>query len=320
MVNEGQYDPMEQASDTSAMHSFSGSPIVYQWLLDQEEFIIDYEQPSSLFDETIAAALISSQQLDSSSCLEAVIKRGSDVTDPGGSGRVGGDFWLPHRAVLSLVTQGLADLVDFPKRVKVLWDAGADFHTPQLHNRLGTTLDFLFYTSFMFKRDDHIKDKIEHEIEREPIPAPPPMLSTEDVVVYDRFQDIAHIKDRSRTPKSLWHNWWHKRCPEVERCPIFELSILEKTQRYLDAWMEVLLEAGLDIAEYGRREEQLHPEGLLYYRFGEARLYFEYGEHVGGCRIHVTEMWVFDPDNDYGKSATGAETAKMPGRWDFEDT
>ena len=307
MVKEGQYDPMEQANGTSVMHSFGGSPTVYRWLLDQEEFMIDFEQPSKTEAQTIAAALIVSPHLNSSSCLEAVIAHGSDVTDPGGSGWLGDDVWLPYRAVWSLPL--MADVVDFPKRVKVLWDAGADFHTPKLHNRLGTTLDFLFRMKFLEVGADHI----EHQVERGSIPAPP-LMSAEDVAAYDRLQDISHIKDRPRTPKSLWDEWWYKQHPTVE------LSILEVTQRYLDAWMEVLLEAGLDIAEYGRREEQLHPEGLLHNICEEARVYFEYGEHVGGCRIHVTEIWTFDPFNQYGKAATSAETSKMPGSWDFDDT
>ena len=315
MVKEGGYDPMEQASDTSVMHSFSGSPRVYRWLLDQEEFIIDYEQLSSKKYDTIAAALIGSRELHSSSCLEAVITRQINVTEPGDSRWVGNELWLPHRAVLSLALEGIADIVDFPKRVKVLWDAGADLHTPRLHNIFGTTLDFLFEASFICREDVHL----EHKVEQEPIPVPP-LMSAEDVMEYDRLQDIAHIKDRPRTPKSLWHKWWHDRCPGVERCPMIELSTLEVVQRHLDAWMEVLLEAGLDIAEYGRREEQLHPEGLLDSDYAKARLYFEYGEHVGGCRIHVTEIWVFGPFNDCGTAATDAETAKMPCSWDFDDT
>ena len=314
MVKEGQYDPMEQADGVSVMHLFRGSPIVYRWLLDQEEFIIDYGQPSSLHCESIAGALISSHQLDSSSCLEAAITRGSDMTDPGGSGSLGQTLSLPHRASFSLAVEGLADLVDFPKRVKVLWDAGADFHT--LHDICGTALDTLFEASFFIRREDvHLK----HKVEREPIPVPP-LTSAEDILEYDRLQDIAHIKARPRTPKSLWHKWWHNRCPGVERCPMIELSTMEVVQRHLDAWMDVLLEAGLDIAEYGRREEQLHPEGLLVNKYAEARLYFEYGEHVGGCRIHVTEIWVLDRNNHYKTAATGPEIAKMPCSWDFEDT
>ena len=265
--------------------------------------MIDFEEPIPLALQTIAAALIESPHLNSSSHLEAVIAHGSDLTDPGGSDWLGENLWLPHRAVLSLFN--VADVVDFPKRVKVLWDAGADFHAPQLHNYFGTTLDFLFLVSFISDRAVHI----EHSVERESIPAPP-LMSAVDVVAYDRLQDISDIKDRPRISKSQWHTWYLGH----------ELSILEVTQRHLDAWMEVLLEAGLDIVEYGRREEQLHPEGLLYNIFGEARVYFEYGENVGGCRIHVTEIWVCGRFDRYQKAATCAETAKMPCSWDFDDT
>ena len=265
--------------------------------------MIDFEEPIPLPLQTIAAALIESPHLNSSSHLEAVIAHGSDVTDPRESGWLGDNLWLPYRAVWSLRLR--ADVVDFPKRVKVLWDAGADFHTPRLHNPFGTTLDFLFDTSFIFDR----AVDVEHSVERESIPAPP-LMSAEDVFEYDRLQDISDIKDRPRISKSQWHSW----------CPGHELSILEVTQRHLDAWMEVLLEAGIDIAEYGRREEQLHPEGLFYNSCGEVRVYFEYGEDDGGCRIHVTEIWAFDPLNVYGKAATSAEIAKMPCSWDFDDT
>ena len=294
---------MEQANETSVMHSFDGSPTVYRWFLDQEEFIIDFEQTRPNEVQTIAAALIGSRHFNSSSCLEAVIAHGSDVTDPGGSGWFGDDLWLPYRAVWSLAL--VADIVDFPKRVKVLWNAGADFHTPRPYNRFGTTIDFLFQASFMIDRDVHIEDKVE----RVSIPAPP-LMSAEDVFEYDRLQDTSHTKHRPRISKSQWHTWF----------PGLELSILEVAQRHLDAWMEVLLEAGLDVAEYGRREEQLHPEGLLHNIFGVVRLYFEYGEDVGGCRIHLTEIWAFDPHNEHGKAVTSAETAKMPCSWDFDDT
>ena len=265
--------------------------------------MIDFEQPIPLALQTIAAALINSPHLNSSSCLEAVIAHGSDVTDPGGSGWLDDYISLPYRAIWSLLY--VADVVDFPKRIKVLWDAGADFHTPRPQNRVGTTLDFLFYVSLIEDRAVHIENKVE----RGSIP-PPPLMSEENIVGYDRLQDISDIKDRPRIPKSQWRTWF----------PGVELSILEVAQRYLDAWIEVLLEAGLDIEEYGRREEQLHPEGLLHVNIGEARVYFEYGEHVGGCRIHVTEIWQFDPFNEYGKAATCAEDETMPGSWDFEDT
>ena len=310
MVKEGQYDPMESASYTSVMHSFGGSLTAYQWLLDQEEFIIDFEQPRPWDSQTIAGALIGSQNLDSSSFLKAVMAHESGVTDLGEIRFLAEeDLWLPHMAVWDLARAGMADVVDFPSRVKVLWDAGFDFHTSRLHNRFGTTLDFLFSISFIITIDVPLG----HKVEREYIPVPP-LMSAEDVLEYDRLQDIPHVKDRPRTPKSLWHTWWPKRHPGVE------LSMLEVAQRHLDAWMEVLLEAGLDIAEYGQREERLHPEGLFYDRFGVARVHFEYGEHVGGCRVHVTEIWAFDPDKDYGTAATCAEPAKMPCSWDFEDT
>lgn len=86
--------------------------------------------------------------------------------------------------------------------------------------------------------------------------------------------------------------------------------------------MEVLLEAGLDVADYGRREKQMHPKGLLDSDYGEARVVFEYGEHAGGCRIHVTELWIYNADEE-GSASTETSTSKepspMPCNWDFDD-
>lgn len=274
MINEGQYDPMEDADNTSVMHSFDGSPAVYRWLLGQEDFLIDFEQTT--FDgRTIAGALIAENQaVQASSCLEALIAHGSDLNDLVGRKLTNCHVLLAGSAVLDL--RLVAEIDDFPKRIEVLWDAGADF---------GLTSDYLFLSCLKDRNDIS-------ELKRESIPAPP-VMSAET------------IKNRPRTPKSLWRTWY----------PGNDLSVMEVLQRYLDAWMEVLLEAGIDIAEYGREEDQLHPEGLLDNHYGEARVYFEYGSHVDGCRIHVTEIKTHGPawkDDD-------AEPSTMPGSWDFDD-
>ena len=304
MVHEGQYDPMEQSNNlfrTTVMHKFGGSASVFEWLLDQEEFMIDFEQRTTLGRETIAASLINSQHLNSSSCLEAVIARGSDLTDPGDIVLLEDDWWLLYKSIFSLARGYMADVIDFPKRVRVLWDAGADFHAPKVHHRFGTTLDFLFHARLL---GYGVEDR-KHTVEQNPIPALP-LMSARGVIEYDRLENISQIKDRPRKPKSLCHEWF----------PGNELPMLEVAQRYLDAWTEILLEAGLDIAEYGRREDQMHPEGLFDNECGQARCKFEYGDHVKGCRIHVVEIWRFGSDWD---AATSAASAKMPGSWDFDD-
>ena len=305
LVHEGQYDPMEAADGNghSVMHSFEGSPTVYRWLLQQEEFLIDFEQ--ECFNAwNIPVALIYSHNSNSSSCLEALVADGSlDSFDD--------RYSLSPWTVVCLFD--MADVVDYPKRVKVLWDAGVDFHASQVNNEYGTTLNVLFwdvgYQRSLYDDSTGIKPQ-KCEMERESIPAPP--LEPEgDIIEYDRLEDKSTIKDRPRTSKSLWHTWF----------PGQDLSILEVAQRYLDAWMEILLEAGIDIEKYGRREDELHPKGFFIGDLSDrnhtqARVIFEYGDHVDGCRIHVTEIWLCDRD---GERATSVETSTMPGSWDFDD-
>ena len=287
MINNGQYDPMEQANYTGVMHSFEGSSSVYRWLLEQEEFVVDFEQ-TSISVATIAAALINSPQLNASECLEAVIAHGCDLNNPAVSFLCGDGLTLVHRA--SYLLKDLADNLDFPRRIKVLWDAGADFYTPFLHNKFERRL--IFYL-FWISRVENVK----YGVEREFTPTPPLML-VEDTIDYDPLEDTSAINHRLRTSKSLWRTWY----------PGHDFSILEIVQRHLDAWMEVLLEAGLDTVDYGCREDQLHPDARLCV---EARLHFEYGDHVGGCRIHVTKILVYE------ELAAPAETPTMPGSWDF---
>ena len=307
MVHEGQYDPMEDGIYGSIMHTFQGSSIVYQWLLDQEDFFIDFEQLSP-FGDTIASHLIFSIGWNCSASLEAVITRGSDVV-------LGGDTSLAHVVARSIPL--CVDDLDYPKRIKVLWDVGVDFHALEFGR---TPLATLLQCAL-----DYIPgDKTMHElcsVEQKSVPKPP-TGSTRRVIDYDILDPSLNTKCRPRLPKTLWQT------SRIERKP----SLLEMKQRFLDAWMELLLEAGLDIADYGRREERLHPEGYLELWGGEARIIFEYGSHVNGCRIHVTEVWVFDPydfdseeeaesaeDDDREEEATSAEASAMPCSWDFDD-
>ena len=304
MVNGGQYDPMEEVCHTSVMHLFDGSPAVYRWLLDQEEFLIDLE-PRAFDTFPIPPALILSTSSNSSSYLEAAIAHQSYFRYPGRVDSPDDDYSLAQFAVSSLTH--MAGEVDFPKRVKVLWDAGAGFHTPGIHDSFRKTLDFLFCIVRRIRYDGNYAE-INYqrcEVEQPSIPSPP-LWSTTDVIEYDRLEDISAIEYRARTSKSLWRTWY----------PGQNLSPLEVAQRWLDAWMEILLEAGLNIAEYGRREDKLHPCGLFHYQCGAARVYFEYGEHVRGCRIHVTEIWLCD---EPGKISSNAKASTMPGSWDFDD-
>ena len=314
MIIEGQYDPMEMASDTSVMHHFNGASTVYQWLLDQDEFLIDFEQPD-VGSPNIATSLVTSRQWNASQCLGALIAHEIDLEDLAGKGFFGDGLSLAHRAALTL--PDLADHIDFPNRIKLLWDAGAEFHTPKPQNQPGTALDTLFYSiNFYLENKDSAEQNV-YGVVRASVPDPSGM-ATEDVVEYERLEDTSAVESRLRTPRSQWQTWY----------PGNNLSLLEVAQRHLDAWMEVLLEAGLDLRDYGRKEDQLHPEGLLTCACGEessivACVYFEYGDHVNGCRIHVTELLVLNPHKidvlDTGEEATSAEHPRMPGTWDFED-
>ncbi|KAL9064334.1 MAG: hypothetical protein Q9161_008934 [Pseudevernia consocians] len=301
MIHEGQYDPMERSDVLSVMHSFAGSPTVYQWLLDQDEFLIDFEEIQSN-SPTIAAGLFIQRHSSASKCLEAVISRCSNMEYRDEISFFGAKLSLAQAAVFAV--KWVADTVDLPNRIKVLWDAGADFHSSRNSQLSATPLELLFFNSIIDFFSCRTGNN-ECGVERQSIPAPP-IKTTWDVFEYDRLEATSNIKYRSRTSRSLWYTWY----------PGDELSILEVVQRCLDAWMEVLLEAGIDIVDYGRREDLLHPDGLLYCDFGEARVLFEYGDHVNGCRIHVTEVWVY---RDYENESTSAETSTMPGSWDFND-
>ena len=288
---------MEQATYTSVMHRFEGSSTIYRWLLEQEEFVIDFNQ-TRVSHQTIAGALITSPQLNASKFLEEVIAHGCDLNDPAELRSL--DGWTLVHEVVSLLNN-LADNIDIPRRIRMLWDAGVDFQAPYLHNKSRTTLDYVFQTvAFDALRGGRTKYN-KCGVERQSIPNPS-LISTEHVIEYDQLEGTSDIRYRSRMSKSLWHRWY----------PGSELPILEVAQRYLDAWLEILLEAGLDIAEYGRRQDQLHSEGLLRNPAGEMRINFEYGDHLGGCRIHATEVWLVDPyhkvhDFDGEKESIAAE-------------
>ena len=158
-----------------------------------------------------------------------MIAKGSDFQDPARSDLWGGGLSLADRIAIAMIR--VADSVDFPERVKMLWDAGANLHTSRLPNHFGSALDILmsYAIIYMFNRTRLEK----HRIEQQYIPRPPSM-STRHVIEYDRLEDASAMKYRPRTSKSLWHTWY----------PGDELPRLEAAQRHLDARMEVPLEAG----------------------------------------------------------------------------
>ena len=305
MVREGQYDPMEDGKPGSVMHNFGVSSIVYQWLLDQEEFFIDFQQEDQNA-ETISMGLLYSNKLGFSNCLKAVLTREND-------GNVEGATMLAHHAAWSIPSH--ADNREYPKRIKVLWDAGVDFHAL----KLGSTPLAVVLVSALFRILGAKKKYNICGVVRKPVPKPS-TRSTRRVIDYDILDPTLNIKCRPRISKALRRTWSDRSLPT--RDAISGLSLLEVTQRYLDAWMEVLLEAGLDIADYGRREERLHPGGISVgsNAWAEARVIFEYGSHVNGCRIHVIEIWVFEPeDDDRKEEAESAEPLAMPCSWDSDN-
>ena len=325
MVHEGQYDPMEDSIDGSVMHRYEGSSTVYKWLLDQEAFCIDFNQ-SHPIRGNIASSLIVSGEMDSSKCLEAVICRRVDVNDSCGWSLDDG-ISLAHVAADCIAYQ--IDNPDFPKRIKALRDASSNFHTRKTNSPLGTPFDALLRRAILevlYPKSWYNREYNKPREESKSLPKPP-TGSTRRLIDYDILDPDMNIKCRPRISKALWRTW--NPTGVLPWDAVRGLSLVELAQRYFDAWMEVLLEAGLDIAEYGRREDQLHPEGISDDWYGESRFVFEYGSHVNGCRIHVTEIWLYDPDNDKEideeegsgdeEETTPAATSKMPCSWDFDE-
>ncbi|KAM0798555.1 hypothetical protein BDR22DRAFT_891172 [Usnea florida] len=305
MIHEGQYDPMEDSIYGGVMHNFEGPSIVYEWLLDQEKFFIDFDQKSPI-GLTIASSLIHASGLDTSTCLKALIARGSHVV-------LDGDYSLVHDGAWSLAL--CADDLDFPKRIKVLWDAGVDFHAP-VTGTGQTPFEWVMNSAQLRIFDAKTKYNI-YSVERKSIPKPPRGWPRR-VIDYDILDPSLSLWCRPRLSKALWPTWMTEE--ELTLDAVSGYSLLEIWQRFLDAWVEVLFEAGLDIADYGRREEQLYPEGVVVFIGGEARVVFEYGSHVNGCRIHVVEVWVFDRDHRVRQQeATIAEAPAMPCSWDSDD-
>lgn len=297
MVIDGQYDPMEGNHGASVMHGFKGSPEVYRWLLAQEEFLIDFEQRTNRH-MTIANSILLSPLSNASKFLEAVLTyRVDDVGSP--RSRFVLSLWELAPIAVICFCRGGARYPDFSNRMKLLWNAGVDFHIRRSPNLFGSTIDFLVST-IVFNMGE--REWLHSGV------LPP--LSAEGLINSCRLEDTSTIEYRPRVSRSLWHTWH----------PGDELPILEVVQRHLDAWMEALLEAGLDIADYGRQEDQLHPGGLVRgtivptYQV-KARLHFEYGDHVNGCRIHVTEIWIYKDDDS---NAASSETPTMPCSWDFD--
>ena len=306
MTHEGQYDPMEEASQITVMHEFEGSSMAYRWLLDQEDFFIDFFHTCGFTWGHLIIRLLNSNVFETSTYLESVLCRGNLV-------HVAGDLRLADHAAWSMAF--IADNIDFPKRIKLLLDAGVDFHarpTGYTRTALRSVLESALYHTSDAKKKYNICT-----VEREFIPKPP-TGSTRRVIDYDSLDPTLNTKCRPRLSRAMWQTWNTEE--ELTLEAVRGLSPLKITQRYLDAWMEVLLEAGVDIADYGRQEDQLHPEGIFGGSMGEARVVFEYGSHVSGCRIHVTEVWVFDfDDDDLEEEVESAEAPAMPCSWDFDE-
>ena len=305
IVRDGQYDPMEESSGYTQMHLFCGIPTVFKWLLHQEEFFIDFEYLAEGY--TIASSHVVNSRLYSLEYLEALAaaKRGSkDPFELHIFREITGDT-LIDIFVRSL--QKVTDEPDLSKRIKVLWDAGIDFHA-SAENRLlplEALLTIVLYQRSIIKPSEQSGRDTEHKSIQRPLSGV--KLNVEE---YEGLEDNSAVKDRSRTPRSLWRTWY----------PGHDLSILEVVQRHFDAWTEVLFEAGLDITEYGRRKKEIYPGGLLQCGWGEARILFEFGEHVDGCRIQITETWLYGLDNreyDFNnkKEPTSTGNSKMPGGW-----
>lgn len=98
MIQDGLYDSMERSCSTTAMHSYEGPSASYQWLFDQDESYIDFEDALTVGYNTIAAAQIISYESNMSEHLSAVLARGSQSKVWCGRGPSSKDFTLAHRA------------------------------------------------------------------------------------------------------------------------------------------------------------------------------------------------------------------------------
>lgn len=92
------------------------------------------------------------------------------------------------------------------------------------------------------------------------------------------------------------------RNPRIHWMPSGKASIIDIVQRFLDAWVEVLREAEVDLVQYGRKEEELHSGNLFSKsKDQEVLLTVEYGDNANDLRIHAaalvgSEWWAVSRD------------------------
>ncbi len=88
LVQIGQCDPMsEDAHGSTFFHLFRGPPVIYQWMLHQEEFSVNLEHVSR-YGRTAVTSQAAQSQTSSPDILRMLLERGADSQ--------AGPFWFPH--------------------------------------------------------------------------------------------------------------------------------------------------------------------------------------------------------------------------------
>ena len=301
LIHDGRYDPMELGHNLTVIDSYPGSLAAYEWLLDQDDFCIYHESSVILGQLTMLSRKAMSEHSHESERTAAVLKRVIALQDlcsehwPSLISRVYSFILLPTFNEL-----GIPELTNC---VRALWEASANLLDPQDQ---GSTIDEILlslinWSMFMWKH--HWRERFNFH---------PSKLSEEFVVERRKNQSpneiISDLKNYPRFPRLLWKTWY----------PSNDLSALEVMQRCVDAQLEVLWEAGIDLETYGKNQALQHPRGFNFYKYdywANATFVFEFGEHVHGCRIHIVEIGLrmADYESVYGFAG------KMPGSWNSED-
>lgn len=124
LVVEGQYDPMEKggSEELTIMHSYFADLDGYQWLLDQNEFHIDFAQKTWIgFD--VCDSISTTYDDDTSDLLEAILMRDLDRSARKGPFRIAN--WTTLHS-LALLASGFFQCRDFPDRISLLLNYNGD--------------------------------------------------------------------------------------------------------------------------------------------------------------------------------------------------
>ncbi|KAI9835263.1 MAG: hypothetical protein M1819_002407 [Sarea resinae] len=295
LVEDGQYDPAAREGNQTALDTYKGPAEGLKYLLNQNEFVLDFEDESYLFHY-----LLQNPNTTRSRYLPELVatvlehqKRHPETLQ----------FEVLPRIVYNAPLQ--FEFLEFPKQIALLVSAGADVHLIG-RSSSKTLLDKLLEASALELRD---------------------RFSTVPRYMEKNRGDPLSLESDSSTPfrkvpRRELRSWYPADIPY--------LPGMELIQRLLDAWVEIIHEAGIDMEAYGRREESLHPDHIFSAsledtdsrmpktrRLFQARFVFDYGEKVDGLRIRVVELL----GNEWKtlRNLQGRPVQSMPGGWIIEE-